>query len=249
MVADIYFAEVKMFFKKKKEDYKLPDLPASRARPVLGPRISPPVEVDEGEEGEVHSLPAFPDSPTHNKFSQAAIKDAVGEDKHGEFSGGEKKEGLMELEEWQPSSGAKDDEFTCPECGEILEIKDSTELIDHIKNEINKSNSALVETNNEIKEIEKKELRAKEKRLRAEQKQKEEERKKKRKAREREKRKLEKTKHKTKKKPKKKKRTKPKKKKQFKKTKKKSKKKPKKKEKKHFKKKRFFKKKKTKKRR
>jgi len=108
-----------MLFSKKEKRRKLPDLPARGSRASF----DAPAPEDERE----HPLPAFPDSPTHNEFSQAAIKDAIGahedeeyhENEEGEFhpshpprdSGDEEKVGekeennikIVEMEEWHPS--------------------------------------------------------------------------------------------------------------------------------------------------
>ena len=70
-----------MFFKKKEENFGLPDLPPER-NSFMNRNIEPP---EEDEATENHALPSFPDSPTHNKFSQAMIKEAVGES--GEVAG------------------------------------------------------------------------------------------------------------------------------------------------------------------
>ncbi|MDO8460462.1 MAG: hypothetical protein Q7S74_05100 [Nanoarchaeota archaeon] len=63
-----------MFWSKKESVKNLPDFPPIRTPlSTLVPR--PPVEM--WDQGEFHSLPSFPDSPKHNQFSQAVIKDAV----------------------------------------------------------------------------------------------------------------------------------------------------------------------------
>ncbi|MBI2452004.1 hypothetical protein HYV50_02915 [Candidatus Pacearchaeota archaeon] len=80
--------------------------------------------------------------------------------------------------------------YTCPECGETLEIKDNTETIEKIKSEISKLENILSLIGAEIKMIESKELKAKEKRIKEEQRQKELERKKRKRQRKREKVKL-----------------------------------------------------------
>jgi len=114
-----------MLFSKKEKRKRLPDLPARGSRASF----DAPFPEDEPE----HPLPAFPDSPSHNEFSQAAIKDAIGahedEDYHegedGEFhpshpprgSGGEEKVGgedkenikIVEMEEWHPSVHHEED--------------------------------------------------------------------------------------------------------------------------------------------
>jgi len=60
-----------MFFKKKKEEKTLPDLPPLKVEEFPLPRETK--QVDD------KSLPIFPDKPQFNKFSEAAIKDAVGD--------------------------------------------------------------------------------------------------------------------------------------------------------------------------
>lgn len=88
-----------MFFEKKEDNRKLPDLPAPRY-----PARSQGFGVREEED---NILPAFPDSPSGNKFSEAAIKDAVGseESKIGlpPSQDGEEGSSLVEMEEWEPS--------------------------------------------------------------------------------------------------------------------------------------------------
>lgn len=122
-----------MLFGKKERKKRLPDLPSSGARSGLGIHAPAP-------EREDHSLPAFPDSPAHNDFSQAAIKDAVGDEKYEDdqeeypesgyhpaqpesHAGGEEKVGglekenikIVEMEEWQPSVRDKEEEPRLPE--------------------------------------------------------------------------------------------------------------------------------------
>jgi len=103
------------------EKNQLPDLPPSRrAFDSFNLREQ---DVEEEEESEMQALPAFPDSPSHNKFSEAVIKDAVRgvddedlpelpelpcekEEKSFEFSELEKIPGaarnpkIVEMEEW-----------------------------------------------------------------------------------------------------------------------------------------------------
>ncbi len=131
-----------MFFDKKDEKKALPDLPSPRIQAGTGPRIIPPKR-ELGEEGEVplvedNPLPAFPDSPSGNSFSQVAIKDAVGERESAQVSGdlspirpgggqGDMQSGVgrgemqtapqeeqpmtsMEMEEWQPTTSSEDSE-------------------------------------------------------------------------------------------------------------------------------------------
>ena len=85
-------------FRKKEDSVKLPDLPSSKFS--FPERVNlPPIEAEEDER---HSLPAFPDSPSHNRFSQAAIKDAIS-DYDGHTDG--KDLNVVEMEEWKPSVG------------------------------------------------------------------------------------------------------------------------------------------------
>jgi len=98
-----------MFFEKKEDDRKLPDLPA----PEFPPRVSG-FGGDEDDGGS--ALPVFPDSPSGNRFAEAAIKDAVGSEKErgiGLPPSEDRGEGKMvEMEEWEPSHlRPKGDEF------------------------------------------------------------------------------------------------------------------------------------------
>lgn len=87
-------------FKRNKEDEgRLPDLPSSGNSPLM-PAF--PDHHDEEENFERHALPAFPDSPSHNRFSQAAIKDAVGNNEQ-EFSH-ERPPAVLEMDEWRPGT-------------------------------------------------------------------------------------------------------------------------------------------------
>lgn len=93
-----------IFGKKEKEDEKrLPDLPSPRSA-MSNERIGlPPFEGDEESDNERHVLPAFPDSPTHNRFSQAVIKDAVSHSEETTDSDEKKDFKIVEMEEWKPS--------------------------------------------------------------------------------------------------------------------------------------------------
>ncbi len=83
-------------FNKKNEDVRLPDLPGA-------PMKFGSMSMDDDLDSEGHVLPTFPDSPTHNKFSQAAIKDAVGESELEEVGNvGGKNIKLVEMDEWRP---------------------------------------------------------------------------------------------------------------------------------------------------
>ena len=111
-----------MFFGKKEDKKKLPDLPPPRGS--FG-HIGSIEGVDRSslfdEEVGGSSLPSFPDSPGHNDFSQAIIKDAASNRGQGEEIGESDEEDgskTMEMEEWKPSNfkanlpkGKKDFEF------------------------------------------------------------------------------------------------------------------------------------------
>lgn len=99
-----------MFWNKKGDKRSLPDLPPMK-RPIftsgqdkldLGVFPTKEIEVDE----ERHELPSFPDSMHDNSFSQAAIKDAIGESEESEPEFPETNNynpGVVEMEEWHPS--------------------------------------------------------------------------------------------------------------------------------------------------
>ena len=105
-----------MIFDKKKGEKKLPDLPSPRSSLDVGHEPDFP---HEDEETESHSLPSFPDSPSHNKFSQAAIKDAVRDDEPLEENGKNIK--IVEMEEWGPSHPGHDERLPSLEEPEELE--------------------------------------------------------------------------------------------------------------------------------
>jgi transcription initiation factor TFIIE subunit alpha len=77
-------------------------------------------------------------------------------------------------------------EYTCPECGEILEVRESGEIVSHLESELVKLKELLGQVNVEVEEVEKKEGRARSRRRRAEAKEKENERLKRKRKRERE---------------------------------------------------------------
>ena len=89
-----------MGFFGKKEEKRLPELPSSRESKFSN--------FEEGLDNEKHSLPTFPDSPSHNKFSEAMIKEAVSMKEEKEilpkFSQDKKDIKIVEMEEWQPSA-------------------------------------------------------------------------------------------------------------------------------------------------
>lgn len=72
-----------MLFGKKSAKATLPDLPPAN---YSGLPAFPTMEHKDVDEKQDKALPAFPDSPSHNTFSQAAIKDAVGEPEHDDES-------------------------------------------------------------------------------------------------------------------------------------------------------------------
>ncbi len=90
-----------MFWNKKEDKNKLPDLP-----PINQPIIPPPLE--EIEIKEKNTLPSFPDSPHQTGFSQAAIKDAVSSEEEPISTIMEKNEKFktIEMEEWTPPETA-----------------------------------------------------------------------------------------------------------------------------------------------
>jgi len=88
---------------RKKEEKTLPDLPPSPfdARPGAIPSL----EADTEEK----ALPSFPASETYDRFSEAAIKGAVGEAEEElpefpEMNTAAVRSNTMEMEEWTPSN-------------------------------------------------------------------------------------------------------------------------------------------------
>jgi hypothetical protein len=82
-------------FSDKKEENRLPDLPPLIPAPgELPPLPAKPTE-EMPELPERHPLPSFPDNAAKKGFAQAAIKEAVKEEKP--------EENTVEMEEWQPS--------------------------------------------------------------------------------------------------------------------------------------------------
>jgi len=116
-----------MFFKKKEDKGRLPDLPPLPAdsfaiRKPERTGILNDFSLDsEQEKQERHSLPSFPDSLMRKGFSQSAIKDAVGQNQRSELpelpDDAEivKKEREAEKKEW-----AEDEGLYSP--SEIIEI-------------------------------------------------------------------------------------------------------------------------------
>ncbi len=83
-------------------------------------------------------------------------------------------------------------DYTCPETGEVLELREPMNLLEKLRTDVEKLQNALAQVNNEIGDIEKKEHKAIEKKIKAEENKKMEERKKKREERKKEAKKLEK---------------------------------------------------------
>ena len=80
-------------FSDRKDKESLPDLPPLKTPFNLADRM------DDELDDERHA--SFPDSPNHNSFSQAAIKDAVsGEEELPDVPGGN----VVEMEEWSPEN-------------------------------------------------------------------------------------------------------------------------------------------------
>jgi len=67
-------------------------------------------------------------------------------------------------------------EYTCPECGETLEMSEKKELLEHLNDELKKLKSTIKEINDELEIIKVKDLRSKNRRLKAEKKKKDMER-------------------------------------------------------------------------
>lgn len=88
-----------MLWNKKEDKGRLPDLPPLRHSFDRDLNAEEDTEVQEKQ-----SLPAFPDSPTYNKFSQAAIKDAVKGDgaELPAFPDEDEKKRIVEMDEWEP---------------------------------------------------------------------------------------------------------------------------------------------------
>lgn len=93
-----------MLFHKKDSKGVLPELPPL---PDSLPRFRGPLVDNLDKEDSVHSLPTFPDSPRHNTFSQAAIKDAISQGDEDEMSvigQPAQRAELVEMDEWAPST-------------------------------------------------------------------------------------------------------------------------------------------------
>ena len=89
-----------------------------------------------------------------------------------------------------PEETALTHDYTCPECGEILQLKDNTKEISNLEREVKKNESSLEKVDIEIKILQEAENKAKTRRLKAEEKRRLAEKEVKRKKRAREKKML-----------------------------------------------------------
>jgi len=89
-----------------------------------------------------------------------------------------------------PEDIALTHDYTCPECGEILQLKDNTKEISNLEKEVKKNESMLEKVDVEIKILQDADEKVKVRRLKAEEKKRLEEKEIKRKKRAREKKKL-----------------------------------------------------------
>ena len=112
-----------MFWNKKEDKNKLPDLP-----PLKQPIIPPPLE--EIEEKEKYALPSFSDSPHQNGFSQAAIKDAVSSEEivsseimEENYDKGNEKFKTIEMEEWISSENMEVENSSQPKLEKLKNNK------------------------------------------------------------------------------------------------------------------------------
>jgi len=78
---------------------------------------------------------------------------------------------------------ALQNDYTCPECGETLEMKESKEILSKLKEEIEQLKTLLADISVELEQIQAKEQKAKERRLKLQEKLKKEERARRRKER------------------------------------------------------------------
>ncbi|MDO8460461.1 MAG: hypothetical protein Q7S74_05095 [Nanoarchaeota archaeon] len=67
--------------------------------------------------------------------------------------------------------------YTCPECGEVLDVKQPEEVVPYIKEEIKKMENTKAILNSEIEEIQQKEQKIKERRIKADMKKKDKDKK------------------------------------------------------------------------
>ncbi len=81
-------------------------------------------------------------------------------------------------------------DYICPETGEVLEVRESGEIVNRLQKEIDRLNALIQEVGIEIGEVEKREGRARARRIKKEEDKKKDERLKKKRKREREARKL-----------------------------------------------------------
>ncbi len=107
-----------MFWNKKEDRKALPDLPYPRTPPGMFselPRPHPtfPEPEEDSESFEPHALPSFPNAPSHNKFTEAVIKEVVADGEYkqenaillpppNEHETSEKAK-VVEMEEWYPT--------------------------------------------------------------------------------------------------------------------------------------------------
>lgn len=93
-----------MLWGKKEDKKRLPDLPAFKPAQTMSQPLFPAPPAED----EKHSLPTFPDSPSSNKFSQAAIKDAVSPMQDFNEQNNDKKINVVEMDDWAPSMNQRD---------------------------------------------------------------------------------------------------------------------------------------------
>jgi len=86
-----------------------------------------PDNFSEEEEPESNSLPSFPDSPSHNSFSQAAIKDAVSDETVGQglppLPESEQKVRITEMDEWNPQNSPAEEMPESPIMRDVSAIR------------------------------------------------------------------------------------------------------------------------------
>jgi hypothetical protein len=94
-----------MFWQKNNEEKSLPDLPSTIPIKPIQKEISDDDSENEDSPVEKHTLPAFPDSPMHKGFSQAAIKDAINPISDNEKEESDKEFKTIELDDnWSKPS-------------------------------------------------------------------------------------------------------------------------------------------------
>lgn len=100
-----------MFWSNKENKKKLPDLPPFKPTGTQNSTTSSKLETHEDSEVS-NALPSFPDSPSSNKFSQAAIKEAVGSSEEENTKSttkiipvkDAKKSSVIEMDDWSPEN-------------------------------------------------------------------------------------------------------------------------------------------------